>query len=161
RLDTGNPLDDKILRDQELYTAAFAVHRYATGGRWHSVSLPVSLGLGRDDADLTATPFQGDAPDWADDWKEVTLFYPGQVNWPLLVSRAHAGAPAIAKGVPVKVRHSERQLAIYGVEMEFKDAIIRQWGLTLLAGLIVMLGVAIALLPAFRNTSTKRKGEPS
>ncbi|HSH47091.1 MAG TPA: ethylbenzene dehydrogenase-related protein, partial [Halomonas sp.] len=47
RLDTGNPLDDKILRDQELYTAAFAVHRYATGGRWHSVSLPVSLGLGR------------------------------------------------------------------------------------------------------------------
>lgn len=160
RLDTGNPLDDKILRDQGLYAAAFAVHRYATGGRWHSVSLPVSLGLGRD-ADLIAAPFRGRAPNWADDWKEVTLFYPGQVNWPRLVSRAHAGAPDIAVGTPVRARHSERQLAIYGVEMEFNDAIIRQWGLTLLAGLITMLGVAIALFSAFRNTSINRKGETS
>ncbi|EAZ99854.1 ethylbenzene dehydrogenase-related protein [Marinobacter sp. ELB17] len=160
RLDTGNPLDDKILHDQGLYTAAFAVHRNATGGRWHLVSLPVSLGLGRD-ADLTAIPFQGRTPDWADDWKEVTLFYPGQVNWPLLVSRAHAGAPDIAEGTPVHARHSERQLAIYGVEMEFNDAIIRQWILTLIAGLIAMFGVVVALLPAFRNTSNNRKGEPS
>ncbi len=160
RLDTGSPLDDKILRDQGLYAAAFAIHRNATEGRWHNVSLPVSLGLGRD-ADLIATHFQGSTPNWANDWKEVTLFYPGQVNWPLLISRAHAGAPAIGKGIPVHARHSERQLAIYGVEMEFNDIIVRQWSLTLLAGLIAMFGVAIALLPVFRKSSINHKGETS
>lgn len=45
--------------------------------------------------------------------------------------------------------------------MEFNDAIIRQWILTLIAGLIAMFGVVVALLPAFRNTSNNRKGEPS
>ncbi|MGM0982781.1 MAG: ethylbenzene dehydrogenase-related protein [Pseudomonadota bacterium] len=160
-LDTGHPLDDKILRDQGLYAAAFAVHRNATGGRWHNVSLPVSLGLGRDDADLAATAFQGRTPDWSNDWEEVTLFYPGQVNWPLLVSRAHAGAEDIAEGTPVRARHSEQQLALYGVEMEFNDAITSRWMMTLIAGLVVILGVTIALFPAFRKTSTHRKGETS
>lgn len=157
-LDTGSPLDDKILRDQGLYSVAFAVHRDATGGRWHKVSHPYSLGLGRDDADLTATRLQGSTPEWSDDWKEVTLFYPGQVNWPLLVSRAHAGAEQIAEGKPVRPRHSEKQLALYGVEMEFNDAITSRWLMTLIAGLIAMLGVTIALLPAFHPT---RQGDRS
>ena len=159
-LDTGSPLDDKILADQGVYDIGFAVHRNATGSRWHYVSLPYTLGLGRQ-ADLQATAFTGSAPDWDDEWFDMTLFYPGQVDWPLLVSRAHAGAPDIAEGTPVRARHSERQLAIYGVEMEFNDAIIRQWILTLIAGLIAMFGVVVALLPAFRNTSNNRKGEPS
>ncbi len=154
-LDTGSPLDDKILRDQGLYSVAFAVHRDATGGRWHKVSHPYSLGMGREDSDLTANRFQGRSPDWSNDWKEVTLFYPGQVNWPLLVSRAHAGAEDIAEGSPVRSRHSEKQLALYGVEMEFNDAIIRQWGLTLFAGLLAMLGVTLGLLPSFTR---HRKG---
>ncbi|MFC2990574.1 ethylbenzene dehydrogenase-related protein [Halomonas tibetensis] len=148
-LDTGNPLDDKILQDQGLYSVAMAVHRDATAGRWHHVSHPYSLGLGRDDADITANRFQGRSPDWSNDWKEVTLFYPGQVNWPLLVSQAHAGAEDIAEGTPVRARHSEKQLALYGVEMEFNDTIIRQWGLTLFAGLLAMLGVTLGLLPSF------------
>ncbi|OJA04298.1 ethylbenzene dehydrogenase-related protein [Halomonas sp. QHL1] len=157
-LDTGNPLDDKILHDQGLYSVAFAVHRNATGGRWHHVSLPYSLGLGRNDADLTATYFQGNSPDWAEEWKEVTLFYPGQVNWPLLVSDAHAGAEDIAEGTPVRARHSEKQLALYGIEMEFNDAITLRWLMTLIAGLVAMFGVTLALLPAFRST---RKGDRS
>ncbi|MGJ7457736.1 ethylbenzene dehydrogenase-related protein [Halomonas sp. RA08-2] len=157
-LDTGSPLDDKILRDQGLYSVAFAVHRDATGGRWHQVSHPYSLGMGREDADLTANRFQGRTPDWSNDWKEVTLFYPGQVNWPLLVSRAHAGAEDIAEGTPVRARHSEMQLALYGVEMEFNDTITSRWLMTLIAGLIVMLGVTLALLPAFRTT---RQGDRS
>jgi hypothetical protein len=78
----------------------------------------------------------------------VKLFYPGQVSWPMLNSRMHAGASKIRQGVPVKVRHSETQLAHYGVEMEFNDAIIRQWRLTLVAGLLLIgaLGVALVLL---------------
>ena len=51
-------------------------------------------------------------------------------------------------GVPVKFRHSEAELAHYGIEMEFNDAIRRQWLLTLLAGvlLIAAFGVAFNLL---------------
>ena len=78
------------------------------------------------------------------------------LNWPLLNSRAHAGSLDIAEGKPVRPRHSEEQLAHYGVEMEFNDAIIRQWRLTLLAGLWMLLGALIGLWPAF---STRNPGE--
>ncbi len=157
-LDTGSPLDDKILQDQGLYSVAIGIHRDATQGRWHHVSHPYSLGLGREDADITADRFRGRSPDWSNDWKEVTVFYPGQVDWPLLVSRAHAGAEDIAEGKPVRPRHSEKQLALYGVEMEFNDTITSRWLMTLIGGLIAMLGVTLALLPAFRPT---RQGDRS
>jgi hypothetical protein len=88
----------------------------------------------------------------------MTLFYPGQVDWPLLVSRAHAGAPDIAEGTPVQARHSEKQLALYGVEMEFREAITSRWWMTLIAGLIAMLGTTLALLPSFRSI---RQGDRS
>ncbi|MBE0487255.1 ethylbenzene dehydrogenase-related protein [Marinobacter sp.] len=159
-LDTGSPTEDKILKNQGLYSAAFAIHRNATGGRWHLVSLPVSLGMGRE-ADLQAMAFNGNQPDWGNNWKEVTLFYPGQVNWPLLISQAHAGAKDIKEGTPVHARHSERQLAIYGVEMEFNDKIINQWLMTLIAGLLAMLGVTIGLLKAFPTQNTNPGGERS
>jgi hypothetical protein len=146
-MDTGNPQDDKIFLDRRVYTVAFAVHRDTMGSRWHYVSLPVRLGLNRQ-ADLKAVRFQGDVPKWDHEWMNVKLFYPGQVSWPMLNSRMHAGAERIRQGVPVKFRHSEAQLAHYGVEMEFNDAIIRQWRYTLAAGLllIVALGFAAVLL---------------
>jgi hypothetical protein len=61
---------------------------------------------------------------------------------------SHAGAGAIRAGVPVKFRHTEPQLAHYGVEAEFRDAIRWQWILTMLAGLLLIggFGVAINLL---------------
>lgn len=149
-LDTGHALDDKAFRHQGRYDLAFAVHRDATGSRWHYISHPFSLGLGRA-ADIQAKRFVG-SPDWSQPWHEVTLFYPGQVNWPLLIGEAHAGAPDIADGVPVRPRHSERQLAHYGVEMEFHEAILLHWGLTLLAGLLLMLATLIALWPSFSPT---------
>lgn len=144
KLDTGNPLDDKALRDQGAYAVAFSIHRNATGGRWHYVSLPKSLGLGRS-GDIVATRFEGDAPKWADAWTAVELFYPGQVSWPHLNSTAHAGAKFIRAGQPVTTHHSVDQLKHYGVEAEFASAIRRQWGLTLLAGvaLIAAFGIAI------------------
>ena len=79
KMDTGNRLDDKIFLDRGVYHVAFAVHRQATGGRWHYVSLPVTVGLGRD-ADINAVRFDGDAPKWDQPAKAVTLFYPGQVE---------------------------------------------------------------------------------
>ncbi|MBE0413728.1 ethylbenzene dehydrogenase-related protein [Yoonia sp.] len=143
-LDTGAPQDDKILNDLGMYDVAFAIHRNATGGRWHYVSLPQRLGLGRD-ADLTAVKFNGARPQWADAWTDITLFYPGQVTWPLLNSAAHAGADQIAEGVPVRFRHSPEQLTHYGIEVEFNNQIRRQWLLTILAGVILIAGFGIAL----------------
>jgi hypothetical protein len=143
-LDTGNPLEDKILDHKGIYHAAFAIHRNATGGRWHYVSLPVTLGLDRD-ADLMAVHFEREAPDWQQAWTDVTLFYPGQVSWADINSRHHAGAESVAQGVPVKFRHSEAQLAHYGIEAEFRNEVRRQWLLTLFAGVLLIVGFGVAL----------------
>ena len=121
-----------------------AVHRDALGSRWHYVSLPVTLGLGRD-ADVEAARFEGEAPQWQQPWYDVVLFYPGQVSWPHLNSAKHAGADKIKEGVPVKSRHSEIQLAHYGVEAEFAAAIKWQWLLTMGAGLLLIAGFGVAL----------------
>jgi len=143
-MDTGKPMDDKVMADKRIYNVAFAVHRDAVGSRWHNISLPVTLGLGRD-AELIAARFEGNEPTWDGPWHTVTLFYPGQVSWPHLNSSKHAGAESIKKGVPVKYRHSEVQLAHYGVEAEFADAIRRQWLLTMFAGLLLIAGFGVAL----------------
>jgi hypothetical protein len=143
-MDTGKPMDDKIMIDKRVYNIAFSVHRDSMGSRWHNVSLPITLGLGRD-ADLVATRFDGGEPKWTQPWHTVTLFYPGQVSWPHLNSSKHAGADNIKKGVPVKYRHTEAQLAHYGVEAEFAGAIRRQWLLTMIAGVLLIAGFGVAL----------------
>ncbi|MDO9439785.1 MAG: ethylbenzene dehydrogenase-related protein [Beijerinckiaceae bacterium] len=145
KMNTEKPLEDKIIRDGGSYQAAFAIHRQATGGRWHYVSLPVSVGFGRH-ADIVATAFTGDTPDWKQPARQVTLFYPGQVSWPHLNSQKHGGADSIGKGIPVKARHSEEQLAHYGIEAEFAELIRRQWLLTLFAGLGLIVAFGWALL---------------
>jgi hypothetical protein len=152
-LDTGHPLENKVMRDQGVYTIALSVHRDAKASRWHYVSMPIQVGLGRP-ADVAASRFSGDAPDWDQvEVHEVTLFYPGQVNWPRLTSRIHAGAKYIATGVPVKFRHKEAQLAQYGVEVEFEQALRTQWWLSLVAGalLVVSFVFSISLLLAHRG----------
>jgi hypothetical protein len=143
-MDTGSPTDDKVFLDKRVYNVAYAVHRDASGSRWHYVSLPVTVGLGRD-AELVAARFDGSEPAWSQAWHTVTLFYPGQVSWPHLNSARHAGADSIKKGVPVKYRHSEVQLAHYGIEAEFADAIRTQWLLTMLAGVLLIAGFGVAL----------------
>jgi hypothetical protein len=143
-MDTGNPLDDKIFREGGAYNIAMAVHRNASGLRWHYVSLPLTVGFGRN-ADMVAERFAGDTPAWNQAWHSVKLFYPGQVNWPLLTSQRHAGKPMIERGIPVKHYHNEEQLARYGVEIEFDDEIRAQWWLTMLAGLFMFAGVGFGL----------------
>jgi hypothetical protein len=144
-MDTGKPLEDKIIRDGGVYQVAFAVHRQATAGRWHYVSLPISAGFGRE-AELAVVAFTGEMPDWKQPPRSVTLFYPGQVSWPHLNSVKHGGAESIAKGIPVRSRHSEEQLAHYGIEAEFAELIRVQWLLTLLAGLALIGAFGWALL---------------
>ena len=91
----------------------------------------------------------GGTPTWDQPWTDLEMFYPGQVSWPRLTDpKQHPGADKIAARVPVSFRHKPAQLAQYGVEVEFADKIVRQWVLTLLAslGLIVALGININLL---------------
>jgi hypothetical protein len=142
-MDTGHPLDDKIFREHGAYTVAFAVHRNATGSRWHYVSLPKLLGVGRE-GELQAVRFAGMEPKWEQPWFETQLFYPGQVSWPFLNSSAHAGAPDMQRGIPLRYRHTPVQLAHYGVEMEFREEIRRQWLYTLWAGLLLIVGFGVA-----------------
>lgn len=149
-MDTGNPLEDKAFHDGGSYDIAVSIHRNATGRRWHYVSLPIELGLGRK-AEIQAARFTGDTPQWTHGWHEVTLFYPGQINWPLLTSTAHAGAERIARGVPVKGYHNPSQLAHYGVEVEYADAILKQWRLTLLVGLLLIFAIGFALSRGIRK----------
>lgn len=147
-MDTGNPLEDKIFRDGGNYDLAFSVFRNASTMRWHYVSLPVSLGL-EQPAQMVAERFEGDTPDWTQPWTEITMYYPGQVTWGRLTdARQHPGADRIAQRVPVATRHSEEQLALYGVQMEFADEIRRQWIWTLIIslGLIVGMGINVNLL---------------
>lgn len=151
KLDTGHPLDDKILKDRGAYSVAFAIHRSATGTRWHYVSLPFSLGLGRP-GDIVANKFAGDTPKWGDKWTELELFYPGQVSWPHLNSKTHAGAAYIRKGQPVTTHHSVEQLKHYGIESEFAQQIRLQWLLTLLAGVALIATFGFAF-----NQLLKRK----
>ncbi|HDZ73666.1 MAG TPA: hypothetical protein ENH55_13050 [Aurantimonas coralicida] len=148
-MDTGNPLEDKIFRDDGSYDLAFAVFRNASTMRWHYVSLPVSLGLEQPAQMVAERVEPGATPDWTQPWTEIKTFYPGQVTWGRLTdARQHPGADRIAARVPVAYRHSEEQLALYGVQVEFAKEIKRQWIWTLIAslGLIVGIGININLL---------------
>lgn len=152
KLDTGNRLDDKLLRDQGAYAVAFSIHRNATGGRWHYVSLPQSLGLGRA-GDIVAQRFEGEQPAWKGPWVDVELFYPGQVSWPHLNSGQHAGAQHIRRGHPVTVHHSVDQLKHYGIEAGFAPQIRSQWLWTLLAGVALIAAFGFALHQLLRRNS--------
>ncbi|PLC53622.1 hypothetical protein CR155_12455 [Pollutimonas nitritireducens] len=149
-MDTGHPADDKIFVDKRVYNLAFGVHRNANGSRWHNISLPVTLGLGRD-ADVVASRFEASEPSWDQQWKTVTLFYPGQVSWPMLNSVQHAGAEFIRKGQPVTTHHSEAQLTQYGIEAEFAEEIRRQWLRTLFAGIALIVSFGFALNQLLRS----------
>tara|TARA_R110002111_G_scaffold15337_2_gene40370 strand:+ start:3224 stop:3595 length:372 start_codon:yes stop_codon:yes gene_type:complete len=109
-------------------------------------SLPVSLGL-EQPAQMVAERIEpGTEPGWTQPWTEIKTFYPGQVTWDRLTdARQHPGADRIAQRVPVASRHTEEQLAIYGVQMEFAEEIRRQWLWTLFASLSLIVGLGISV----------------
>ena len=151
KMDTGNPQDDKIFRDGGSYDLAFAVFRNASTMRWHYVSLPVSFGLDQP-AQLVARESEPGQPDWTGPWTEVPVFYPGQVTWDRLTDpRRHPGADRIAARVPAAYQHNERQLALYGIEMEFAEEIRRQWLWTLAMSLLLIVALGTGMVLLFRR----------
>jgi hypothetical protein len=94
-LDTGYETADKAFVSGRTYNAAIAVHRLATGSRWHFVSLPFTIGVDMP-ADVTAVQFDGDSPDWSTiDATTLTVIYPGQTSWEFITSDEHPGATAV------------------------------------------------------------------
>ena len=155
-LDTDSLVDDKILREKGVYQIAFAAHILSTGSRWHYVSFPMTLGLDRH-ADIVATKFRGEVPPWQGiEWTELTLFYPGQMDWQHVTSDAHAGAPDISAGMPLSIGHDEATLAKYAVQSEFREPILDQWIQTL-----VSLAALLLLLTAAVWFATPRRSSPS
>jgi hypothetical protein len=157
-LDTGHPMDDKILHHQGRYQIAFSAHIRATGSRWHYISFPMTLGLGRE-ADIEAVRFDGTAPPWDRiPWKQLTLFYPGQIEWAHLISDAHAGAENIARGEPVRIGHSEEVLAQYAAQSQFRPQIRAQWRQTLTAILVLFICcIAAALITSPRHSPEEKE----
>jgi hypothetical protein len=94
-MDTGFATTDHALLEGRTYTIGFAVHKNATGSRWHYISHPQRVGIGVP-AEITAIRFSGATPNW-DEVPSVTipLRYPGQITWDWLVSDAHPGASEV------------------------------------------------------------------
>ncbi|WP_018868814.1 ethylbenzene dehydrogenase-related protein [Thioalkalivibrio sp. ALgr3] len=97
-LEAPNAQDSKSLEEGGIYNVAFAVHTGQVGARWHQVSLPQTLGLGVDDADIVATRVD-DVTAANDDlaWTELPVMYPGQATWQWLHSD-HPGAEEVRSG---------------------------------------------------------------
>jgi hypothetical protein len=154
-LDTGYPLDDKAFSHLGLYDVAFAVHKNATGSRWHYVSFPFTLGLSRD-ADIEATRFGGEQPPWDDiEWTTITLFYPGQTGYNHAVSDDHAGADEVRSRSGIRAGHTEDQLAHYVLEDEFRSSIRSQWIFTAIAWVFFVIATTVAVALLTRSHSTE------
>ena len=54
KLDTGHPLDDKILKVGGVYTIGVSVHDDAAGKRAHLVTFPITLAIGEGATDIQA-----------------------------------------------------------------------------------------------------------
>jgi len=159
-LNTNYP-DDKELSHMGKYNVAFAIHKNATGSRWHYISLTHTLGLGRT-ANIEAKQFSGNEPSWNNiPWIELTLFYPGQVTWDHISSHKHAGYEQIKQNIPVKVAHDEKTLALYGIESEFRTEIQYQWLLTTGSWVLFFLATSWAIIHiaslSFPNHSSNKK----
>lgn len=145
-LDTGYPLDDKPFLEGRTYSVGFAIHKNATGSRWHYVSFPLTLGIGQD-ADVTAMRLSDQEPEW-EDIKPVMvdLFYPGQTDWEFVTSDAHPGAEAIRiddRGCG-SCHQSALKMGQASVALETRDE--GNWAWTVAAGVLVIVGGSITVL---------------
>ena len=111
-LEAPNPKDSKSLEEGGLYNVAFAVHVGQVGARWHQVSLPQTLGVGVDDADIVAMRVDDvtSSDDAALQWTELPVMYPGQATWQWLNSD-HPGAEQVRSGeVSIRDQHAAEDL---------------------------------------------------
>ncbi|SES05594.1 ethylbenzene dehydrogenase-related protein [Salisediminibacterium halotolerans] len=150
-MDTGNPDEDKIFHEQGVYDIAFAVHKNATGTRWHYVSFPMTFGFERG-ADIDVHHFEGDTPPWDEiEWETVDLVYPGQITWEHANDpENHAGAGAVQNEQHMGSFHSEEDFSYYGIESEFREEIMLQWGLTTAAVSVFVVLFSIGVIRTAR-----------
>ncbi|WP_019624511.1 ethylbenzene dehydrogenase-related protein [Thioalkalivibrio thiocyanoxidans] len=117
-LEAPNARDSKTLEHGESYNVAFAVHS-AAGARWHLVSLPMTLGLEDEEADIVARRVDGDLDDADLEWTEVEVFYPGQITYQFLHSDDHPGRELVLEGEQgVRDQHDLDTLPGFIVDME-------------------------------------------
>jgi hypothetical protein len=118
-LDTGYEQADKAMKPGRTYNVAVAVHRLATGSRWHMVTLPFTIGIDTP-GDVTAQRFSGDAPDWtAIDGSTRIAIYPGQTSWQWVTSDDHPGGVQVRNdSMSVIGCHDEVGLGAANKEME-------------------------------------------
>jgi len=121
-LKAPSPKDSKPLEEGGIYNVAFAVHVGQVGARWHQVSLPHTLGLDVDEADIVAV--RVDDVETADDaalrWAELPVMYPGQVTWQWLNSD-HPGAEEVRSGeVSIHDQHVYEQLRSFIIAEEIR-----------------------------------------
>lgn len=121
-LEAPNPLDSTSLQEGGLYNVAFAVHTGQVGARWHQVSLPQTLGLGVEEADIVATRVD-DVTAVDDDqlaWTELQVLYPGQATWQWLNSD-HPGAAEVREGeIGIHDEHTPDELRAFTIAEEIR-----------------------------------------
>lgn len=71
-----DPLDSKAIEPGRTYRVQFASHTGATGGRWHLVSMPVTMGVDSIGV-LQAQRVEGDLDGAEAEWLDIPLIYPG------------------------------------------------------------------------------------
>ncbi|WP_018168011.1 ethylbenzene dehydrogenase-related protein [Thioalkalivibrio sp. ALMg9] len=117
-LEAPNERDSKTLEHGGTYNVAFAVHS-AAGARWHLVSLPQTLGLENEDADIVARRVDGNLDDAEPEWTEIEVFYPGQITNQFLHSEKHPGQALVLEGeLGVRDEHDLDTLPDFIVDME-------------------------------------------
>jgi len=158
-LDTGYPEDDIALVPGQNYNIGYAVHKNASGSRWHYISSRKTLGLGID-ADVTAIRFDGETPNW--DQIEATtipLYYPGQVSWEFLTSKYHPGQGGILDGTNCLSCHSEEYLGKSSVSHETKDGSYPTFIATTVGGSVLILGIILGPLYFMSRKGGRRNGK--
>lgn len=121
-MEAPNRLDSKTLAPGETYNVAFAVHSGSVGARWHRVSLPQTLGLDVDEADVVAVRTDGEPDEDALKWTEIPLIYPGQVTWQWLHGD-HPGGEQVREGeIGVRDFHDLDELQQFILDLERRRA---------------------------------------
>jgi hypothetical protein len=152
-MDTGFATTDHALIEGRTYNVGFAIHKNATGSRWHYISHPQKVGIGVPAA-IRAVRFDGPTPDWnAIPWTTIDMFYPGQITWEWLTSDAHPGAPEMREDSrSCRDCHGEDSSAVLKMAQaaqfhELRDGRLSfNYWLTLLGGFVFLFGGTLVAL---------------
>ncbi|MBE2199486.1 MAG: hypothetical protein IAE79_12805 [Anaerolinea sp.] len=152
-MDTGFPTTDHALVEGRTYNVGFAIHKNATGSRWHYISHLQKVGIGTPAA-ISAVRFNGSTPDWNSiPWTTLPMYYPGQITWEWLTSDAHPGAPEMrADSRSCRDCHGEDSAAVFKMAQAAQYHELREgrlslnWWLTLIGGFVFLFGGTIVAL---------------